>query len=133
MSKHYPPLILQPISAGFPNPSEEASSLPLDLNEMIIKHPAATFFMRVEGTSMEGANIFSGDIVVIDKSLEVHSGDIVVAYIDGEFTLKRFRKDGGKGYLAPENPKYKSIEVNKDSDFQIWGVVTYTVHKERDF
>lgn len=117
-------LVLIPISAGFPNAAEDAPTIPLDLNELIIKRPAATFFMRVSGDSMEGAGIFDGDIVAIDKSLEVHSGDKIVAYIDGEFTLKTFSKNGNLGFLVAANPKYKPIPVTEDNDFQIWGVVT---------
>lgn len=123
--------MLTPISAGFPNPATDDVDMGLDLNEMVIKHPAATFFMRVEGTSMEDANIYDGDIVVVDKSLEAKSGDVVVAYVDGDFTLKTFKKDGKKGWLLPASDKYDPIEISKDSDFQVWGVVTFTVHKQR--
>lgn len=129
--KKYPPLVLQPISAGFPNPAQDSDDVPLDLNELVIKHPAATFYMRVEGSSMEGANIYSGDIVVVDKALEPTNNDIVVAFIDGEFTLKRFRREADRGYLLPENPDYSPIEITADSDFQVWGVVTYIIHKTR--
>lgn len=125
------PLILQPISAGFPNPAEDTEQEGLDLNELVIKHPAATFYMRVEGSSMEGANIYSGDIVVVDKALEPRSNDIVVAYIDGEFTLKRFRHKGNKGYLVPENPEYQPLEITAESDFRVWGVVSYIIHATR--
>lgn len=125
------PLILQPISAGFPNPAQDTEQEGLDLNELIVKHPAATFYMRVEGTSMEGAHIFSGDIVVVDKALEPKSDDIVVAYIEGEFTLKRFRYERDKGYLVPENPDYEVREITAESDFRVWGVVSYIIHAAR--
>lgn len=131
MSRNLPPLILQPISAGFPNPAQDPEQEGLDLNELVVKHPAATFYMRVEGTSMEGAHIFSGDIVVVDKALEPRSNDIVVAYVDGEFTLKRFQRKGDKGYLVPENAEYEPREVTADSDFRIWGVVSYIIHATR--
>ena len=132
MKKSHPPLILQPISAGFPNPAEDADSIPLDLNELIIRRPAATFFMRVEGESMRDAGVHSGDIVVIDKGLEPSSGDMVVAFLDGEFTLKTFKRDGSEGWLMPANDAYEPIKVSDEGqDFQIWGVVTYTIHARR--
>jgi len=131
MSKH-PPLILQPISAGFPNPAEDASSTPLDLNELMIRRPAATYFMRVDGESMQDAGVHSGDIVVIDKSLEPTSGDMVVAFIDGEFTLKFFKLKDGEGWLVPANNAYEPIKVSDEGqDFQIWGVATFTIHARR--
>ena len=122
-------LVLTPISAGFPNAAEDALTIPLDLNEFIIKRPAATFFMRVSGQSMEGVGILDGDIVAIDKSLETKSGDKIVAYIDGEFTLKTFIKRDGRGVLMPANPNYRPIEISESNDFQIWGVVTAVVRK----
>ena len=120
-------LTLTPISAGFPNAAEDAPTIPLDLNELVIKHPAATFFMRVSGDSMEGAGILDGDIVAIDKSLQFNSGDKVVAFIDGEFTLKTFVQNGNSGQLVASNPKYKPIRITEDNDFQIWGVVVSVI------
>lgn len=127
MRKSNSQLILTPISAGFPNAAEDAPSVPLDLNDLVIRHPAATFFMRVSGDSMEGAGILDGDIVAVDKSLEVKSGDKIVAFIDGAFTLKKFVKNGDQGMLVPENPKYQPIPVDESNDFQIWGVVIAVV------
>ena len=81
-----------PIRAGFPNPAEDTSGVAMDLNELLVRHPVSTYYLRVEGDSMSGAGIASGDIVVVDKSLEAKSGDVVVAAVEGEFTLKRLKK-----------------------------------------
>lgn len=121
------PLMLTPISAGFPSPAEDKVDVNLNLHSMMVTRPEATFFMRVEGDSMKNAGISSGDIAVVDRSLEPKNGQAVVAFIDGDFTLKRFKKDGGRGWLIPENESYTPIEVTEDSDFQIWGVVTFIV------
>jgi DNA polymerase V len=80
---------------------------------------------------MEGAGIFSGDLAVVDKSLEPQTNDVVVACVDGDFTLKHFQRKGDKGFLVAANDKYPAIEVGEDNDFQIWGVVTFTVHQQR--
>lgn len=126
-----PKLILQPIRAGFPNAAEESVETPLDLNTLLIKHPASTFYMRVDGDSMRDMSIYSGDLIIVDKSLEIRSGDVVVAFIDGEFTLKQFVKHDNGGVLKPANPNYPNIVIKEDSDFQIWGVVTHTIHAHR--
>jgi len=131
MTKDLPKLILQPIKAGFPNAAENAPEIPLDLNTLLIKHPASTFYMRVDGDSMRDMGIHSGDLIIIDKSLETRSGDVVVAYIDGEFTLKQFIKLDNRGILKPANPDYPEIEVGEGNDFQIWGTVTHTIHAHR--
>lgn len=123
------PLMLTPISAGFPSPGEETIETDLDLNQLMIKHPSATFLMRVAGDSMKNIGIFDGDIVVVDKSLNPKSKDIIVAYIEGDFTLKRFLRNGDKGQLQPENDDYSPLLLDGDSDFQVWGVVTYTIHQ----
>lgn len=131
MTKNLPKLVLQPIKAGFPNAAEEAPEIPLDLNTLLVKHPASTFYMRVDGDSMQDMGIYTNDLIVVDKSLEIRSGDVVVAYIDGEFTLKQFIKLGNRGVLKPANPKYPDIEVTQDNDFMIWGVVTHTIRSHR--
>lgn len=131
MAQTLAPLITQPVKAGFPNPAEESGSVPLDLNKLVIKHPASTFYMRVDGDSMVDRGIYTGDLVVIDKSLEIRSGDLVVAYVNGEFTLKTFKQADNRGYLLPANPKYQPIVLDENTDFQIWGVVVYTLHSHR--
>lgn len=123
------PLFLEGISAGFPSPSDDYIEKYLDLNELVVKHPSATFFVRVEGNSMEGAGIFSGDILVVDRSIAPAHGQIIVALLNGEFTVKRLLINGNEVRLAPENGSYKTIKVKPESQFQVWGVVTYVIHK----
>jgi len=123
------PSPLSSVQAGFPSPAEDYIEKELDINALVIKHPAATFFVRVEGESMIDANIFSGDILVVDRSLTAVSGKIVIAIVDGDFTVKRFIQNQHQTYLSPENPKYPTIQIDTDTDFQIWGVVTHVIHK----
>ncbi len=120
-----------PIKAGFPNPAEEAGGFALDLNEYLVKHPVSTYYLRVEGDSMTGAGITSGDMVVVDKSLQAKSGDIVVAAVDGEFTLKRLKKQSDGVWLVPENPAYHPIALHEVTEAVLWGVVTFVIHRVR--
>ena len=113
------------IPAGFPSPADDFHET-LDLVSHIVKHPTATFFMRVAGDSMTGAGIFDGDLVIVDRSLEAQPGDIVVAIVDGEFTIKRFRRNGSDIELVQENPKYRKIVLHEGMELEIWGVVTGT-------
>lgn len=123
------PIFYENISAGFPSPAEDYIENRLDLNELIIKHPASTFFVRVQGSSMSGAGISSGDILVVDRSLEASNGKIIVAIVNGEFTVKRLVLGPESVRLVPANSTYPVININLDSDFQVWGVVTYVIHK----
>lgn len=123
------PTYTSTISAGFPSPAEDYVEKNLDLNELVIKHPSATFFVKVEGDSMKDAGIQSGDLLVVDRSVEAADGKIVVVILNGEFTVKRIWIRGKHIRLIPENPLYSPIEVTEDSDFQVWGVVTYVIHK----
>ena len=124
------PFLETQIPAGFPSPADDYMELSLDLNEKLIRNPSSTFFAQITGSSMINAGIHDGDIVIVDKSLQAKDDSILVCSIDGEFTLKRFKKiDGENGYLMPDNPKYKPIKVSKHNTFMIWGVVTYTIHK----
>lgn len=123
--------MLTPIKAGFPNPAEDAGGFGLDLNDLLVPRPISTYYLRVDGDSMVGAGINSGDIVVVDKSLEARSGDIVVAAVEGEFTLKRLKKQGREAWLLPENPAFSPIALHEATDVAIWGVVTYTIHYHR--
>ncbi|MBW7865064.1 MAG: translesion error-prone DNA polymerase V autoproteolytic subunit [Candidatus Hydrogenedentes bacterium] len=122
------PLSAVPVEAGFPSPADDYTERSLDLNELMVKRPEATFFVRVKGDSMAGADIRSGDILVVDRSLDARDGHVVVAVLDGEFTVKRLRCRGGRVLLEPENNAYRPIEVGPDQDFQVWGVVTYAIH-----
>jgi DNA polymerase V len=123
------PLFSSTVPAGFASPSEDDVEENLDLNELLLSHPAATFFVRVEGSSMEGANIFSGDILIVDRALEPSDGKIVLAILDGAFTVKRIRMKGKKIFLAAENPAFPPLEIAPEREFQVWGVVTYIIHK----
>jgi len=127
------PFFTAPVKAGFPSPADDYMEEKLDLNEHLIQHPAATFFVRVEGDSMKGAGIHKGDILIVDRALEASNGKIVIAIINGEFTVKRIRKEGIQGqetvYLEAENPRYPPIQIDPNWDFQVWGVVTYVIHK----
>ncbi len=124
------PLFVNQIPAGFPSPAEGYLD-DLDLNHLLIAHPAATFFVRVQGESMRDASIQSGDVLVVDRSLEPKNRDIIVAVLNGEFTVKRILKRGDQLLLAAENKNFFPIAVNDGADFQVWGVVTYVIHKAR--
>lgn len=117
------------VAAGFPSPADDHLERPLDLHELLVEHPAATFFVRARGDSMVGAGIQSGDMLIVDRSLHAASGAIVVARIDGEFTVKRFVQEKKRIRLVAEHPGFPPIEVTQDSDFQVWGVVTYVIHR----
>ncbi|MCH9630714.1 MAG: Protein UmuD [Chlamydiia bacterium] len=122
------PIFSQKVQAGFPSPAEDHVDRKLDLNELLIKNKAATFFVKVEGMSMENAHIFHDDILVVDRSLTAKSGQIIVAVLENEFTVKRILFKEGLHYLVPENPQFPLIKVDDYPDFQIWGVVTYIIH-----
>ena len=122
-------LYLSAVEAGFPSPAEDYVEGSLDLNEHLIKHPAATFFVRVSGYSMINAGIFPGDILIVDRSLEAADKKIVIAVLNGELTVKRLRYQGGVPSLEPENDNYNTITISEDMSFEIWGVVTNVIHK----
>ena len=122
------PFYQSSVSAGFPSPAENDIENELDLNELLIKHPVATFFLRVAGESMIYAGIHHGDILIVDRSLEPGNGKIVIASLNGELTVKRLRKHQGRIYLMAENEKYPPIEITEETDFLIWGVVTNVIH-----
>ena len=123
-----PPMYGESVCAGFPSPADDYIEAKLDLNEFLVKHPAATFFVRAVGDSMIGAGIHSGDILVVDRALEATEGKVVIAVVDGELTVKRLRRIEGKLCLAPENPEFPPIEVDEESGLEIWGVVTAVIH-----
>jgi DNA polymerase V len=117
------PFALASVPAGFPSPADEYLDRPLDFNELLIAHPAATFAVRVVGNSMTGAGIFPGDIAVVDRAVTASDGSIILAILDGEFTVKRYRKRNGAAWLEAANPDYEAIPLTEDRDFQVWGVI----------
>ena len=119
------------ISAGFPSPADDYQEPKLDLNELVAPHPLSTYFMRVAGDSMVGACIYHGDVVAIDRALTATHKKIVVARLGDAFTLKRLWIMHPSVYLRAENPKYQPIEVSSHPDFEIFGVVTYVIHRMR--
>ena len=127
-SKRALPLFLSKVRAGFPSPADDYLDKKLDLNEFLIKHPAATFYVRVKGDSMIKAGINSGDVLLVDRSLEPKDKKIVVAVLNNEFTVKRVRKAKDKLFLVSENDDYAPIEVKEGADFEIWGVVVHVIH-----
>ena len=111
------------IPAGFPSPTDDYRET-FDIATHIVRHPSSTFFMRVAGDSMINAGIFDGDLIVVDRGLDPKSGDIIVAVLNGELTVKRFRKNGSQIELVAENPKFRKITIPREADFEVWGVVT---------
>lgn len=122
------PLFANRISCGFPSPADDYIEGLLNLNEKLIPRPSSTFLIKAEGDSMNGAGIYEGDLLIVDKSITAAHNQIVVAIINGEFTIKRLIFRFPKTILQPENPKYKSLEVTPEMGFQVWGVVTFTIH-----
>lgn len=116
------------VSAGFPIPTGDTPSGVLNLHDLCVKRPVATYFVRARGDSMIGAGIYDGDLLVVDRSLSPHNGDVVIAAIEGEFTVKRFEKTDHEIRLIPENPSYSPITIHPGSDSAFWGVVTSSVH-----
>ncbi|MDG2369432.1 MAG: translesion error-prone DNA polymerase V autoproteolytic subunit [Flavobacteriales bacterium] len=117
------------VSAGFPSPAEDFMDLELNLQDYLIQHPSATFCVRVTGDSMIKAGISSGDVMIVDRSLETKDGNIVLAVLNGEFTVKRIKKNKDQLLLIPENTKFDPIIVSEEMDFKVWGVVTHVVHQ----
>jgi DNA polymerase V len=122
------PLYQNPVVAGFPSPADDDIDEKLDLNELLIKHPTATFFLRVSGSSMINAGIHHNDILIVDRSLEPGHGKIVIAAVNGELTVKRLHIDGKKVFLVAENAAFRPIEITEGTELHIWGVVTNVIH-----
>jgi len=125
------PLFQAGVSAGFPSAADDYIDKKLDLNDFLIEHPSATFFVRAFGDSMADAGIHSGDILIVDRALEPSHRSVVIAFLDGEFLVKRVHMKSNKIFLEPENPDFASIEVGEEMDFEIWGVVTNVIHSFR--
>ena len=115
------------ISAGFPSPADDFIELTIDLNKHLIKHKDSTFFAKVKGHSMKDAGIYDGDLLIIDKSLEPQDGKIAICQIDGEFTVKRIKKEKDIFWLIAENEDYKPIKVTEENELMIWGIVIHSI------
>ncbi|EHL30582.1 LexA family protein [Legionella drancourtii] len=122
------PLYLSKVQAGFPSPGDDYIDRYLDLNQQLVQHPAATFIVTATGDSMTDVGIHSGDMLIVDKSLEAQHGKIVIAALNGELTVKRLSKIRGRVQLLPENPRYKPIDITDEQDLVIWGVVIHVIH-----
>ena len=123
------PMFTDSVQAGFPSPAEDYMDLDLNLQDHLIQNPSTTFCVRAVGESMKDAGIQSGDIMLVDKSLTPKNRSIVLAVIDGEFTVKRVNVSEKELYLVPENENSSPIRITQEMDFQVWGVVTYIIHK----
>ena len=122
------PLLTDSVSAGFPSPADDYTEENIDLNEHLISNPFSTFFLRVKGDSMINAGINDKDLVIVDKSLKAKPGNIIIAMIDGEFTIKRLSIKNDELYLKAENHNYPDFRFKNHIDVQIWGVVIYSIH-----
>ena len=131
MKNLFLPLLNFYVSAGFPSPADDYKEENIDLNEHLIKNPFSTFFIRVKGNSMINSGIQDQDLIVVDKSLIAKPGNIVIAIIDGKFTVKRLDKKNDEIYLKAENHNYPDLELKNYNNVQIWGVVIYSIHNFR--
>ncbi|NOV29242.1 LexA family transcriptional regulator [Methylomonas sp. ZR1] len=122
------PLFTSKVPAGFPSPADDHLEASIDLNQQYIDHPAATFFVRVQGHSMKDAGIHNGDMLIVDRSLEAKSDSIVIAVVNGELTVKRLVLENQQVWLKPENADYKPLLITEEMDLHIWGVVAHVIH-----
>ena len=111
------------VSAGFPSPAADYEDARLDINDYLVRNPVSTFFFAVQGDSMQGAEIFDGDILVVDRSIRARHGHVVVAFINGERLVKRLHRRGGRVALVAENPLYPALEIQDGMELEVWGVV----------
>ncbi|MCH8569261.1 MAG: translesion error-prone DNA polymerase V autoproteolytic subunit [Balneolales bacterium] len=125
------PLYQDSVQAGFPSPAQDHLEKELDLNEHLITNPVSTFFVRVQGESMADAQIHTGDILIVDRSMEPIHNRIVVAILNGEFTVKRLYKKDNELMLLPENDAFQPIVITPETDFEVWGVVSWIIHKAK--
>ena len=122
-------LVEQGISAGFPSPADDFREIRISLDKELVKNKESTFYARVSGDSMLNAGLSDGDLIIIDRSLNPENGKIAVCFLDGEFTVKRIKKEKDKLYLVPENRRYKPIELQEENELIIWGIVEYVIKK----
>ena len=123
------PLFEGSVSAGFPSPADDYMDIDLDLHDHLVQNPSSTFCVKAIGESMKDAGIESGDVMIVDRSLEPKNRSIVLAVINGEFTVKRVNLSDNELYLMPENNSFTPIKITLEMDFQIWGIVTFIIHK----
>ena len=123
------PLMVSSVVAGFPSPAEQYVERPLDLNDLLVARPAATYFVRAQGDSMVGAGVQDGDLLAVDRSLEPEDGSMVIACVDGEFTVKTYRHDRRGVRLEAANPAYPPIRFAGEMELRVFGVVTAVVHR----
>ena len=123
------PLFLDSVSAGFPSPATDYMENKLDLNEHLVKNPAATFIVKASGPSMIEAGISSGDLLIVDRSIVPKNNNIVIASVFGDLTVKKLHKKGSTLFLLSANNQYPSIEIKEEMECFLWGVVTYVIHK----
>ena len=123
------PFSSQSVPAGFPSPADDFLEFDLSLDKKLIKHPGATFFVRVSGNSMVNAKIFDGSILLVDKAEKINNGDIVLAVVDGDFTVKRYRKVNNSIFLYPENKSMKPIKIFEGSESYVWGKVMWSFNR----
>lgn len=121
------------VSAGFPSPAEDYLDIDLNLHQHLVKHPSSTFFVIAKGNSMHDSGIHNNDLLVVDKSLDARNNDIIIAALNGEFLVKRYLLKNDKVYLRAENELelYPTITITRDMDFEVWGIVTHTIHSNR--
>lgn len=123
-------LLARPVPAGFPSPADDYVEARISLDEHLVRHREATFFLRVDGDSMRNLGIFDGDLLVVDRALVPVNGSVVIAVVDGAFTVKQlYRTAGGGAILKAANPAYADIAVSADSELVVWGVVRWAIHR----
>lgn len=115
-------------ATGFGAAADDYAERGIDLNEQLIRNKPATFFFRMKGDAMQDAGLFEGDVLIVDRSIKLTSGKVIVAVLNGELLVRRFHKNFTSAFLIPENPRYKPINLSEFSDFSIWGVVVYSIH-----
>ena len=119
--------LFEGVRAGFPSPAADFIDVSIDLNKHLIKHPSATFYARAKGDSMKDAGIFDGDLLIVDKSIDPADGKIAICYVNGEFTVKRIKKEKDQVWLIPANTAYQPIKMEEGSSLTIWGIVTHVI------
>ena len=122
------PLAGAAVAAGFPSPADDYIESRIDLNDVLIRHPSSTFFLRVSGDSMRDAGILDGDLLVVDRAIEPRAGRVVVAVLDGAFTLKHLNRHKGRWRLEAAHPDYPPLDLADCDDARIWGVAIHAIH-----